>query len=165
MDCNLIKVLSISMPIVILIGLKIQMIRGLLLVLHSFLVHVPVVSNSSTEAKYRSFAFATAELCWLRMLFKELGLFLHAPPTFWCNNLRAIALASNPFYHARIKHIEVNYHFIHEKVVNKDVIARYLSTLDQIADVFTKRITTSRFLFLRDKLRQGQREEGSRGVI
>jgi hypothetical protein len=85
-----------------------------------------------------SFAFATAELCWLRMLFKEFGLFLHAPPILWCNNLGAIALASNQVYHARTKHIEVDYHFIREKVVNKDVITRYLSTLDQIVDIFTK---------------------------
>jgi hypothetical protein len=56
----------------------------------------PVVSKSSTEAEYRSLAFATAELCWLRMLFKELGLFLHSPPTLWCDNLGALALASNP---------------------------------------------------------------------
>jgi hypothetical protein len=87
------------------------------------------------------------------MLFKELGLFLYAPPTLWCDNLGAIALASNPVYHARTKHIEVDYHFIREKVVNKDVITRYLPTLDQIADIFTKGLTTSRFLFLRDKLR------------
>ena len=72
----------------------------------------PVVSKSSTEAEYRSLAFATAELCWLRMLFKDLSLFLHAPPTLWCDNLGALALASNPVYHARTKHIEVDYHFI-----------------------------------------------------
>ncbi|GLT61055.1 hypothetical protein SLA2020_337900 [Shorea laevis] len=50
------------------------------------------------------------------------------------------------------KHIEVDYHFIRKKVVNKDISTRYLSTLDQIPDIFTKGLTTSRFLFLRDKL-------------
>jgi hypothetical protein len=87
------------------------------------------------------------------MLFKELGLFLHAPPTLWCDNLGALALASNPEYHARTKHIEVDYHFIREKVVNKDVITRYLPTLDQLANILTKGLTTNRFLFLHDKLR------------
>jgi hypothetical protein len=113
----------------------------------------PVVSKSSTESEYRSLAFATAELCWLRMLFRELGLYLHTLPTLWCDNLGTIALASNPVYHAHTKHIEVDYHFIREKVVNKYVITRYLPTLDQIADIFIKGLTTSRFLFLRDKLR------------
>ena len=87
------------------------------------------------------------------MLFKDLSLFLHAPPTLWYDNLGALALASNSVYHARTKHIEVDYHFIREKVVNKDVITRYLPTLDQLADIFTKGLTTNRFLFLHDKLR------------
>jgi hypothetical protein len=112
----------------------------------------PVVSKSSTEAEYRSLAFAATELCWLRMLFKKLGLFLHAP-TLWCDNLGALALASNLVYHAHTKHIEMDYHFIREKVVNKDVHTCYLLTIDQIADIFTKGITSHRFLFLRDKLR------------
>jgi hypothetical protein len=113
----------------------------------------PVVSKSSTEAEYRSLAFATAELRWLRMLFQELDLYLHSPPTLWCDNLGALALASNPVYHARTKHIEVDYHFIREKVVNKEITTRYLSTHDQVADIFTKGLTTNRFLLLRDKLR------------
>jgi hypothetical protein len=71
------------------------------------------------------------------MLFKELGLFLHAPPTLWCDNLGALALASNLVYHACTKHIEVDYHFIHEKVVNKDVLTCHLATLDQLVHIFT----------------------------
>jgi hypothetical protein len=81
----------------------------------------PMVSKSSTKAKYRSLAFATVELCWLQMLFQELDLYLPCSPTLWRDKLGALALASNPVYHARTKHIEVNYHFIREKVVNKDV--------------------------------------------
>jgi hypothetical protein len=112
----------------------------------------PVVSKSSIEAKYRSLTLATAELFWLSMLFQELHLYLSHPPTLWCDNLGALSLASNLVYHPRTKHIEVDYHFIQEKVVNKDISTRYISTLDQIADLFTKRLTTSRFLFLCDKL-------------
>jgi hypothetical protein len=52
-------------------------------------------------------AYATAELYWLRM-FKELQLPLIAPPRLYCNNLRALTLASNLIYHARTKHIEVD---------------------------------------------------------
>jgi hypothetical protein len=87
------------------------------------------------------------------MLFKELGLFLHAPPTLWCDNLGALALASIPVYHARTKYIEVDYHFICEKVVNKDEITHYLPTIDQLVDIFTKGLTTNIFLFLHDELR------------
>jgi hypothetical protein len=90
----------------------------------------PVVSRSSTKAEYRVLAITTAELYWLRMLFKELQVPLPAPPQIWCDNMGAIALASNPIYHARTKHVEVDYHFIREKVLNKDITISYLSTND-----------------------------------
>jgi len=110
------------------------------------------VSRSSTEAEYRSLATTTAELYWLRMLFRELQVSLPTPPNIWCDNMGAIALASNPIYHARTKHVEVDYHFIREKVLHKDVTINYISTQDQRADIFTKGLTSARFLFLRDKL-------------
>jgi hypothetical protein len=97
-------------------------------------------------------AFAIAEIYWLRMLFQELRLPLTTPPTFWCDNLGALSLDSNPVYHARTKHIEVDYHFTREKVVCKDLTTKYISTLDQIANVFTKGLTTPPFLLLCDKL-------------
>lgn len=78
------------------------------------------------------------------MLFQE----LHLPLTTTLTNLGAISLASNYVFHARTKHIEVNYHFIREKVVNKDISTRYIYTLDQIADIFTKGLTTTKFIFL-----------------
>lgn len=112
----------------------------------------PIVSRSSTEAEYRAMAFATAELYWLRMLFKDLQCSIKSTPQLWCDNMGALALASNPIFHARTKHVEVDYHFIREKVLNKDIIPRYISTADQIADVFTKGLTSSRFLLLKDKL-------------
>jgi hypothetical protein len=70
----------------------------------------------------------------------------------WCDNVSALALASNPVFHARTKHIEVDYHFVREKVLNKDISIRFISTADQVADVFTKGLSTSRFLFLQSKL-------------
>jgi hypothetical protein len=90
----------------------------------------PVVSHSSTEAEYRSMCLTTAELYWIRMLLQELHLPLLSPPTLWCDNFGALALASNSVFHARTKHIEVDFHFIREKVTNKDIQLRYLSTLD-----------------------------------
>jgi len=110
------------------------------------------VSRSSTEAEYRSLAIVTAELFWLRMLLRELHISLFSAPVVWCDNVSALALASNPVFHARTKHIEVDYHFVREKVLNKDISIRFISTTDQVADVFTKGLSTSRFLFLQSKL-------------
>jgi hypothetical protein len=61
-------------------------------------------------------------------------------------------LASNPVSHARTKHIKVDVHFIREKVTNRDIQLCYLSTLGQVADLFTKGLTIDRFFLLRDKL-------------
>jgi len=87
------------------------------------------------------------------MLLKDLRISLLVPPMIWCDNIGALALASNPVYHARTKHIEVDYHFIREKVVNKDVLVKSVSTHNQLADVFTKGLTSTRFYFLRTKLK------------
>jgi hypothetical protein len=77
------------------------------------------VSRLSTEAEYKAMANATAEIIWIHTLLKELGLF--SPPTtkIWCDNLGATYLSANPVSHARTKHIEVDYHFVHERVAQK----------------------------------------------
>ena len=111
-----------------------------------------VVSRSSTKVEYRSFSLATAKVFWLRMLLKELHIRLPSPPTIWCVNSGALAMASNPVFHARTKHIEVDVHFVREKVLNRDIQLHHLSTLDQVADIFTKGHMAARFYFLRNKL-------------
>jgi histone deacetylase 1/2 len=75
------------------------------------------VSRSSTEAEYKAIANATAEIMWIQILLKEIG--VHAPPAarLWCDNLGAKYLSSNPVFHARTKHIEVDYHFVRERVL------------------------------------------------
>ncbi|KAL6341321.1 hypothetical protein AAG906_032439 [Vitis piasezkii] len=93
-----------------------------------------------------------AELYWLQMLLLELHVSLSSSPILWCDNIGAIALASNLVFHARTKHVEVDYHFIIEKVMNKDIQVRYISTQDQVANVFTKGQIAMRFNYLRSKL-------------
>jgi hypothetical protein len=112
-----------------------------------------VVSRSSTEAKYRSMSLATVDLFWIHMLLYELQIPLPFPHVLWCDNMGALALASNPVFHARTKHIEVDVHFIREKVTNRDIQLQYIPTLNQLADLFTKGHTALRFCLLRDKLR------------
>ena len=70
----------------------------------------------------------------------------------WCDNLSAIALASNPVFHARTKHIEVDYHYVREQVLAKNIVISHVSTTDQVADILTKPLAASRFLLLKYKL-------------
>jgi hypothetical protein len=104
------------------------------------------------EAEYRAMAIGTAEVYWLHMLLKELRIPLLSPPTLWCDNIGTLALASNLVYHARTKHIDDDYQFIREKVVNSDILVKFLSTHDQLANAFTKGRTLACFGMFRDKL-------------
>ena len=110
------------------------------------------VSRSSTEAEYRALASASTELCWLCVLLKDLGIYLHDPPILWCDNVSALAIASNPVFHARTKHIEVDFHFIREQVLRKDLQVKFVSPTDQLADIFTKGLSSHRFHDLQSKL-------------
>uniref|UniRef100_A0A2N9HC90 Integrase catalytic domain-containing protein n=1 Tax=Fagus sylvatica TaxID=28930 RepID=A0A2N9HC90_FAGSY len=112
----------------------------------------PTVSRSSTESEYRALAIASAELCWIRTLLKDLGIYLSQPPLLWCDNVSALAIASNPVFHARTKHIEVDFHFVRERVLRKDLIVKFVSTIDQLADIFTKSLPSQRFLDLQRNL-------------
>ena len=55
-------------------------------------------------------------------------------------------------FHVRTKHIEVDYHFVQEKVLHRDLQIKYIATSDQLADVFTKSLSTSWFHFLCSKI-------------
>ena len=85
------------------------------------------VSRSSTEAEYRAFATSIVELSWLRILFKELKIFLPYVLVIWCGNVLSLTLSTNPVFHSRFKHLEVDYHYIHEKVLRKDLRVGFLS--------------------------------------
>jgi hypothetical protein len=91
-------------------------------------------------------AIAIADLYWLRMLFHDLHISLTPMPIIWCDNIGALALTSNLVFHAHTKHIKVDHHFIWEKILNKDIQAKHISTVDQVADVFTKGLSFARFL-------------------
>jgi hypothetical protein len=96
------------------------------------------VSRSSTEAEYKSLANATTELIWLQTLLKELKI-PHPPAArLLCDNVGATYLSANPVFHARMKHIEVDFHFVRERVARKLLDIRSISIKDQLADGFTK---------------------------
>ena len=74
----------------------------------------PTAARSSTEAEYRALASATAELTWTTYLLRDVGVSLPQPPQLFSDNLSALHMTINPVFHARTKHIELDYHFVHE---------------------------------------------------
>ncbi|KAI3509338.1 hypothetical protein L1887_24546 [Cichorium endivia] len=101
----------------------------------------PTVSRSSTEAEYKALANGTAEVSWIQSLLKELGIRQGRAPVLWCDNLGATYLTANPVFHARTKHIEVDFHFVREKVAMGALDVRFISSNDQVADGLTKPTT------------------------
>ncbi|RVW24045.1 Retrovirus-related Pol polyprotein from transposon RE1 [Vitis vinifera] len=77
-----------------------------------------VVARSSAEAEYRAMALATCELIWLRHLLQELRFGKDEQMKLICDNQAALHIASNPVFHERTKHIEVDCHFIREKIAS-----------------------------------------------
>jgi hypothetical protein len=67
---------------------------------------------------------------------------MNAPVVIYCDNMSTILIANNSIYHARTKHIEVHYHFIREKVLAKEIDLIHVNTKDQVADIFTKALST-----------------------
>ena len=110
------------------------------------------VSRSSTEAEYKAVADATAEIIWVQSLLRELRVPQARPPVLWCDNIGAIYLSSNPVFHARTKHIEVDYHFVRERVAQKLLCIKFISSKDQLADIFTKPLPQPQFVGCRRNL-------------
>jgi hypothetical protein len=102
------------------------------------------VSRSSTKAEYKSLANATTQVIWTQAILQELGVSQPRPACLWCDNLEATYLTVNPIFHTRTKHIEVDYHFVRERVTNKLLEVRFVSTKDQIVDGFTKSLPVSK---------------------
>jgi hypothetical protein len=96
------------------------------------------VSRSSTDAEYKVVANTTAQIMWVQILMHELR--IPCPPAvkLWCDNIGVKYLSANPVFHAWTKHIEVDYHFVRERVSRRLLKINFIPSKDQVADGFTK---------------------------
>ena len=109
------------------------------------------ISLSTAEAEYVAAASACTQLLWMRQTLKEYGVHCDKVPLL-CDNESAIKIAYNPVDHTRTKHIEIRHHFIRDHVARGDIDLSYVSTKDQLADIFTKPLDEARFCYLRNEL-------------
>jgi len=98
----------------------------------------PTVSRSSAEAEYWAIANAVSECCWLRQLLGELSVAVEKATVVYYDNISSVYMASNPVHHHRTKHIELDIHFVHEKVAVGDVRVLHVPTGQQFADIMMK---------------------------
>ncbi|GKV11820.1 hypothetical protein SLEP1_g23039 [Rubroshorea leprosula] len=110
------------------------------------------VTRSSTEAEYRALAAAASELVWVRNLLQELGISGLGSPALFCDNVGATYLSLNPVLHSCMKHIAMDLHFVRDLVDQKLLHVSHISSHDQLVDVLTKALSTTRFSSLRSKI-------------
>ncbi|KAK4364588.1 hypothetical protein RND71_015946 [Anisodus tanguticus] len=110
------------------------------------------LSRSSAEAEYRGVANVISESCWLRNLLLELHSPIQKTTLVYCDNISAIYLSGNPVLHQRTKHIEMDIHFVREKVARGQVRVCHVPSRYQIADIFTKDLPSVLFEDFRDNL-------------
>uniref|UniRef100_A0A2N9EG31 Integrase catalytic domain-containing protein n=1 Tax=Fagus sylvatica TaxID=28930 RepID=A0A2N9EG31_FAGSY len=111
-----------------------------------------VVARSSAEAEYKGMAKAICEMLWIRNLMQDLHIKQVSPMKLYCDNKAACDIAHNPVQHDRTKHVEVDRHFIKEKLEEKLIEVPHVRSQDQLADVLTKAVSNQAFNGCLDKL-------------
>ena len=104
------------------------------------------VSRYSSEAEYRALSTAACELQWLLYLIHDLHITCTRPPVPYCDNQSALHIAANPVFHERTKHLEINYHFVHNKIQEGVLRLLPISSKEQLADFFTKALPPPSFV-------------------
>ncbi|KAI3760479.1 hypothetical protein L1987_50874 [Smallanthus sonchifolius] len=112
----------------------------------------PTVSRSSAEAEYRGVANTVAEISWIRNLMLELHVPVRQATIIYCDNISAVFLAENPVQHQRTKHVELDIHFVREKVRLGTVKVLHVPADYQYADIFTKGLPKHLFQRFRSSL-------------
>ena len=111
-----------------------------------------IVARSSAEAKYQAMTLATFELIWLKHFLQELRFRKDEQMKLICDNQAALHVSSNLVFHEMTKYIEVNCHFIREKIALGCMTISFVNSNDQLADIFTKSLRGFRIKYICDKL-------------
>ncbi|RVX04977.1 Retrovirus-related Pol polyprotein from transposon TNT 1-94 [Vitis vinifera] len=111
-----------------------------------------VVARNSAEAGFRAMAQGICEGIWLNRLLEELRVPLKHPMVLYCDNQATISIAKNPVHHDRTKHVEIDRHFIKEKIEEGVFKVSYTPTNCQTANILTKALARVNFEDLTKKL-------------
>ncbi|RVW66512.1 Retrovirus-related Pol polyprotein from transposon RE1 [Vitis vinifera] len=118
---------------------------GLVLEAYTDADYAGSIIDRSAEAEFRAMAQGVCELLWLKIVLEDLKIKWDGPMRLYCDNKSAISIAHNPVQHDRTKHIEIDRHFIKEKLDSGLICTPYVSTHGQLADILTKGLSSSCF--------------------
>src|SRR5258708_17254613 len=105
----------------------------------------PTIALLSTEAEYMALTHAGKESTFLEHLYKNVSIPISPPIFLLVDNQSAIALAENPIFHVCSKHIEVQHHWVHEKIEGGSIELEYIPMADQVANIFTNPLMVEKF--------------------
>jgi hypothetical protein len=109
------------------------------------------VALSTAKAEYIAVGHCCAQLLWMSQTLRDYGYKLSKVPLL-CDNESAICKADNPVEHSSTKHIDIRYHFLRDHQQRGDIEIAYVSTKEQLADIFTKPLDEKTFSKLRNEL-------------
>ena len=103
---------------------------------------------SMAEAEYIATGLCCAQILWMKQTLSDFDLsFEHVPVK--CDNTSAISISKNPMQHSRTKNIDIRHHFLRDHVQKGDITLEFVSTKDQLADIFTKPLSEEQFVDIR----------------
>lgn len=97
-------------------------------------------------------ALASCEVSWLTALLKDMGLSNLPATVLKCDNQAALAIAANPVLHERTKHVEIDCHFVRDKIAAGEIVPLHVPSYAQVADVLPKQLTAKQHHYLTSKL-------------
>jgi len=104
----------------------------------------PTIARSTMEAEYMAASHGAMEATWLRQVLEDIGLVQLEATPMNCDNQGCLAFAKNPKHHSRTKHIDIQHHFIREKIAMGVIDLKYCATEDMLADLLTKALVKDR---------------------
>jgi hypothetical protein len=106
---------------------------------------------STTEAEYIA-ATCCTHVLWMKQTFKDMKIKYDDPILILCGNISAISMSKNSVIHSKTKYIPIKFHFLREKITEKNIKVEYIETKEKIAYIFTKPLPGDPFEYLQHKL-------------